>query len=170
MILHAGLVARRIAGIWRGVLIEGPSGSGKSDLALRAARAGFRLVADDRVVVFAAGGRIFGRAPDTLAGLREMRGVGVIAAGHLPLAGIALRVLCLADPAAQERCPEPASSPLLGIAIPSAAVWPFDAAAPDKLVALLEQLGGRSQQGYQARLAPFGGRQGARGQPPLETA
>jgi serine kinase of HPr protein (carbohydrate metabolism regulator) len=158
MILHAGLVARRIAGIWQGVLIEGPSGSGKSDLALRATRAGLRLVADDRVVAFAAGGRVFGRAPDTLAGLGEIRELGVIAVPHLPLARIAVRVLCVADPAAVERCPKPASAPLLGIAIPSAAVWPFDPAAPDKLVALLEQLGGRSQQGYQARLAPFGGR------------
>ena len=34
MIRHAGLVARRAGGVWRGVLIEGPSGSGKSDLAL----------------------------------------------------------------------------------------------------------------------------------------
>jgi serine kinase of HPr protein (carbohydrate metabolism regulator) len=158
MILHAGLVARRIAGIWQGVLIVGPSGSGKSDLALRATRAGFRLVADDRVVAFAAGGRVFGRAPDTLTGRREIREIGVIAAEHLPFARIALRVLCVADPAAVERCPEPASAPLLGIDIPSAALWPFDTAAPDKLVALLEQLGGRSQQGYLARFAPLGGR------------
>ena len=35
-IVHGGLIARRRAGFWRGVLIEGPSGSGKSDLALRA--------------------------------------------------------------------------------------------------------------------------------------
>ena len=51
-------------GGWRGALIEGPSGAGKSDLALRALDAGFRLVADDRVVVWTSGGRLFGRAPD----------------------------------------------------------------------------------------------------------
>jgi serine kinase of HPr protein (carbohydrate metabolism regulator) len=50
MILHAGLVALRLAGFWRGALICGPSGAGKSDLALKALDAGFRLVADDRVV------------------------------------------------------------------------------------------------------------------------
>ena len=33
MILHAGLIALRLDGHWAGVLIEGPSGSGKSDLA-----------------------------------------------------------------------------------------------------------------------------------------
>ncbi len=54
MILHAGLVALRLEGVWRGALIAGPSGVGKSDLALRAIEAGFRLVADDRA---AAAGR-----------------------------------------------------------------------------------------------------------------
>ena len=61
MILHAGLVARRQDGYWRGVLIEGASGAGKSDLALRALDHGFRLVADDRVVVWASGGALYGQ-------------------------------------------------------------------------------------------------------------
>ena len=50
MIAHAGLLAQRIGGRWKGALIEGPSGAGKSDLALKALDAGFRLVADDRVM------------------------------------------------------------------------------------------------------------------------
>ena len=58
MIRHAGLIARRMGGVWRGVLIEGPSGAGKSDLALRALDQGFRLVADDRVVVWTDAGRL----------------------------------------------------------------------------------------------------------------
>ena len=45
---HAGLIALYDAGGWKGVLIEGASGSGKSDLALRCLGRGFRLVADDR--------------------------------------------------------------------------------------------------------------------------
>jgi hypothetical protein len=56
MIRHAGLIARRVAGTWRGALIEGPSGVGKSDLALRALDQGFVLVADDRTLVFVSGG------------------------------------------------------------------------------------------------------------------
>ena len=69
MIRHAGLVALRWRGDWQGVLIEGPPGSGKSDLALRALTEGFRLVADDRVLLWTSGGRLWGRAPDVLAGL-----------------------------------------------------------------------------------------------------
>ena len=78
MILHAGLIARRLNGYWHGVLIEGPAGAGKSDLALRALDLGFRLVSDDRTQVFAALGRLFGRAPDSLSGQIEVRGLGVV--------------------------------------------------------------------------------------------
>ena len=85
MIRHAGLVALRLGGSWQGVLIEGPSGSGKSDLALRAIEAGFRLVADDRVLVWTSEGRNYGRAPDALAGLLESRGAGVLPAAAIPL-------------------------------------------------------------------------------------
>ena len=51
MIHHAGLLARWTGGHWRGVLIEGESGSGKSDLALRALDDGWSLVADDRTLL-----------------------------------------------------------------------------------------------------------------------
>ena len=74
MIRHASLIAARMAGYWQGVLIEGPSGAGKSNLVLRGLGAGFRLVADDRVIIFASQGRLYGRAPDALAGLVESRG------------------------------------------------------------------------------------------------
>ncbi|MGH6955560.1 MAG: HPr kinase/phosphorylase, partial [Caulobacteraceae bacterium] len=94
MILHAGLVAMRLGGLWRGALILGPSGAGKSDLALRALDAGFRLVADDRTVVWTSCGALYGRAPDTLAGLIEARGQGVLAEAPVLMAEIVLAVRC----------------------------------------------------------------------------
>ena len=51
MVRHAGLIALWDAGVWRGALIEGVSGAGKSDLMLRALQAGWTLVADDRVEI-----------------------------------------------------------------------------------------------------------------------
>ena len=134
MIRHAGLIARRVGGYWRGALIEGPSGAGKSDLAIRALDAGFRLVADDRVVLWASGGRLYGRAPDPLKGLIEMRGVDVVAVEPLPFAAVAM-IARLASP---ERMPEQHTEKVLGISVPTLDVAPFEASAPAKLSRALE--------------------------------
>ena len=133
MIRHAGLIAARIGGFWRGVLIEGPSGAGKSDLALRALDAGFALVADDRVLLWACEGRLFGRAPDTLSGLLEIRGLEVVRLAALPFAEIALIARCGAPESIPERMPDPASVELLGVSRPSIEIDPRLASAPAKL-------------------------------------
>ncbi|MBW8813649.1 MAG: HPr kinase/phosphatase C-terminal domain-containing protein [Caulobacterales bacterium] len=129
MIRHAGLICRRLGGRWQGALIEGASGAGKSDLALRALDHGFRLVADDRVTVWAADGRLYGRAPDTLGGLIEARGVGVLRVEPVRLCEIAV-VVRLGRP---ERLPDPATETILGIDLPLQAVEPFEPSAPAKL-------------------------------------
>ena len=61
-----------------GVLLLGESGAGKSDLALRLISRGAQLVADDRVELFARDDALWARPPKTLAGLIEVRGVGVL--------------------------------------------------------------------------------------------
>ena len=129
MIRHAGLIARRVDGRWRGVLIEGASGSGKSDLALRALDQGFRLVADDRVLLWSRDGRLFGRAPDTLHGLIEVRGLDVLAVEPVPFCEIGL----VARPGSPERIPDPATETILGVETPLLAVDPFESSAPAKL-------------------------------------
>ena len=118
-----------MGGFWRGVLIEGPAGAGKSDLALRALDDGFSLVADDRVLLWVAEGRLFGRAPDTLAGLLEVRGLDVVRVPTLPFAEIALIAHC----GAPERMPEPGSTVLLGVSRPLIEIAPQEASAPAKL-------------------------------------
>jgi serine kinase of HPr protein (carbohydrate metabolism regulator) len=131
---HAGLIARRNGGAWRGVLIEGPSGAGKSDLALRCLRHGFRLVADDRVLVWVDAGRLYGRAPDALRGLIEVRGVGVVRVEPVVFCEIALAAR-LGTP---ERMPDPATETILGIALPLVSVEPFESSAPAKLSRAME--------------------------------
>ena len=61
-----------------GVLIIGPPGSGKSDLALRLLDAGARLVADDYLWLEASGGELVAAVPETIAGLLEVRGLGIV--------------------------------------------------------------------------------------------
>src|ERR671921_1688971 len=82
--VHASTVA--VDG--RAVLIMGPSGSGKSDLALRLLDRGFTLVSDDQTIVRREGERLIASAPPTIAGKLEIRGIGIVemeTAGDLPL-------------------------------------------------------------------------------------
>jgi len=72
--IHASCVA--IGG--KGVLLLGDSGSGKSDLALRLIDDGAQLVADDRAILFLQRGALHARAPDSIQGLIEIRGVGIV--------------------------------------------------------------------------------------------
>lgn len=138
---HAGLIALRRNGYWRGALIEGPSGVGKSDLALRALDTGFRLVADDRVVVFPSGGKLYGKPPEALAGLLEVRGLGVVDAFALPVCEIALLVRCVADPAAVERLPDPRVETITGVSVPVFDLWPREPAAVPKVRRMMQSLG-----------------------------
>jgi hypothetical protein len=129
VIRHGGLIAVRIGGAWRGVLIEGPAGAGKSDLALRCVAEGFDLVADDRVIVWTSAGRLFGRAPDTLFGRLEIRGLDVVSIPARLLAEVALVVRC----GASERIPDPTFAEILGHSVPLLALDPLQASAPAKL-------------------------------------
>ena len=99
----------------RGVLILGASGAGKSGLALRLIAQGARLVADDRVVLSRRGARLIARAPATLAGLIEARGVGILALPPLQEAEVALAVDL--DRAAAARMPQQDTIAYLGVSV-----------------------------------------------------
>jgi HPr kinase/phosphorylase len=113
----------------RAVLIRGPSGAGKSRLAcelIEAARGnglGFAmLVGDDRVHLEAAGGRVLVRPAVALAGLLEVRGLGLLRLDHEPQAVVGLVVDL--DAADAERLPQPdrQSTDISGIVLPRLAV------------------------------------------------
>jgi HPr kinase/phosphorylase len=88
-ILHATCIA--VQG--RGLLILGPSGSGKSALALRLLTLGASLVADDRTEITGTGGVLVARCPAPITGLIEARGVGILRAPVVDEA----RVVLVAD-------------------------------------------------------------------------
>jgi len=128
--IHASCVAIGATG----VLLRGPSGSGKSDLALRLIDGGARLVADDRVDLVrdpdAAG--VLAAAPAALAGLIEVRGLGIVRLPAVARARLGLVVdLCTA--AEMPRLPEPRRCDYLGVALPLLALAPFKVSATAKL-------------------------------------
>ena len=76
----------------QGVLLLGPSGAGKSDLALRLIDEGARLVADDRTILFVSKRALHAKAPASIKGLLEIRGLGIVELPVRAAAKIALAV------------------------------------------------------------------------------
>ena len=112
MNLHATCVAVKGCG----VLITGPSGSGKSSLALRLIALGAALVSDDRTVLRRDGDSLIATAPATISGMIEARGIGILSVPHLDTAN----VMVVVDMAKLERArlPERHSTTLLDIELP----------------------------------------------------
>ena len=133
--LHASTVA--LDG--RAVLISGPSGSGKSDLALRLLDRGFTLVSDDQTVVRRDGDRLIAFPPQTIAGKIEVRGIGIIEMEHVAEAPVALLVELTSD---IQRLPDDSRQrPVLGIALPLISVDAMTASAASKVAIALDRLG-----------------------------
>jgi serine kinase of HPr protein (carbohydrate metabolism regulator) len=133
--LHASCVA--IDG--RAVLIAGPSGSGKSDLALRLLDRGFTLVSDDRTIVRKEGAKLIASAPETIKGKLEIRGVGIVEMETVSDAPLALVVELTSD---MQRLPDDSRERLiLSIGVPLVSVDAMTASAPSKVAVALDRLG-----------------------------
>jgi serine kinase of HPr protein (carbohydrate metabolism regulator) len=141
LLIHATAVAIDTAAGRRAVLIRGPSGSGKSDLGLRLIDAGARLVADDQSELRRRGDLIIVRSPPPIAGLIEVRGLGIIQIDPLAEAPLAL-VTDLAPPDTIERLPVRLSERFLGLDLPLLPVAPFEASAAAKVALAVRALTG----------------------------
>ncbi|APH58702.1 Hpr(ser) kinase [Granulibacter bethesdensis] len=115
------------------VLIIGPAGAGKSDLLLRLMDRGFRLVADDRVDICDG----LARPPAALAGLIEIRGLGIMVSSYVPVAKLSLVVSLETE----ERLPSPRRDTDLDL--PLIAINPRAASAPCRVEWALECALGR---------------------------
>ncbi|CAH2600907.1 Hpr_kinase_C domain-containing protein [Rhodovastum atsumiense] len=132
MQMHGSCAARNGAG----VLLIGPSGAGKSDLLLRLLDRGFVLVADDRVDISDG----CASPPAVLAGLLEVRGLGLLRLPHLPRARLAL-VVTLGG--RMDRLPQPARHPVLDL--PMIVLDPFAASAAQRVELALDCAQGRRE-------------------------
>ena len=115
-----------------GVLLTGPPGSGKSDLALRLIDQGGRLVADDRTEIVARGGRLVASAPPAMAGILEVRGLGLLRVECQAEAPLGL-VVEMVSAGHVERLPEAESRVLLGRPLPLIRLDPVPASAAAKV-------------------------------------
>ena len=127
--LHGTCVARDGAG----VLLLGPPGAGKSDLAFRLLARGFQLVADDQVLIE----HVIASAPVPLAGLLEVRGLGILRVPHQESAQLALTV----ELGEAERLPHPARHGVLDL--PLMRVRAECASAPERVACGLDCATGR---------------------------
>lgn len=111
-LLHASAVAAH----GRAALFLGPSGSGKSALALECLARGARLVGDDRVCVLRRGARLIALPPPKLSGVVEARGVGLL---HAPVAAPApIAVAVQLGFRETERLPPRRTLTLMGVDLP----------------------------------------------------
>jgi serine kinase of HPr protein (carbohydrate metabolism regulator) len=133
--VHASTVATD----GRAVVILGPSGSGKSDLALRLLDRGFTLVSDDQTVVKKDGERLVASAPPNIAGKLEIRGIGIVDMETVTNIPVALLVELTSE---IQRLPdESRERPLLGIKLPLISIDAMTASAPSKVALALDRMG-----------------------------
>ena len=133
--LHASSVAKD----GRAVLISGPSGSGKSDLALRLLDRGYTLVSDDQTIVSREEDRLVASAPPTIAGKLEVRGIGIVEVDHVEGMPVALLVELTSD---IERIPDDGRErQILGVPLPIVGIDAMAASAPAKITLALDRMG-----------------------------
>jgi serine kinase of HPr protein (carbohydrate metabolism regulator) len=133
--LHATTVALN----GRAVLITGPSGSGKSDLALRLFDRGFTLVSDDQTLLRRHGDLLIASAPSQIAGKLEVRGIGIVDMEAAAESPVALLVELTGN---IERLPDDSRTrPILGVELPLVAIDATTASAPAKVALALDRLG-----------------------------
>ena len=115
-----------------GILLLGPSGSGKSDLALRVIDCGGALIADDQVSIECVSGCLVAHAPAELRGILEVRGIGLVDLPFSQQTSVSV-VFELVKRGEVERMPRSKHWECLGVKVPSYRIDPLSASACAKI-------------------------------------
>lgn len=108
--------ATAVSHLGKGILLTGPSGSGKSGLALQLIAMGAKLIADDRVQMRRDGAAVHLRCPLTIEGLIEARGIGILNAPHHQ--DVPLAIVVDMGETEKDRLPDPRTATYLGVDFP----------------------------------------------------
>lgn len=123
----------------RAVLIEGPPGSGKSSLALTLIDRGALLVGDDGVALETRDGRLLASPPPNIAGLIEVRNLGLL---EFPVTGnVPVALIVRFDKQAPRFIEAPEVAKLGGISLPLIRIWPDGPVLAQKVELALRRYG-----------------------------
>lgn len=118
-----------------GILFIGPTGSGKSDIALRMIMDKHALlVADDRTDLEVINGRLTASCPTAISGQMEVRGVGICVFETEPSVPLTLVVELVAEKNKVERLPPSATAEYLGVTVPKISLYAFESSVVDKII------------------------------------
>lgn len=120
------------------VLIEGRSGAGKSDLALRLIDRGAALVSDDYTVLMRSARKLLATPPATIAGKIEVRGLGIVDMPYRDRVAVSLLVELVDE--VERMPPEPQTRRIAGVDVPVVAMNGHDASGPIKVELALKRL------------------------------
>lgn len=134
MLVYASCVA--IKG--QGVLLMGPSGAGKSDVALRLIDQGASLVSDDQTILQNNQGQLIASPPKTIAGIIEVRNVGLMQLSFEPCVPIALCVDLVVKQSYLDRLPEPSFYSFLDCSVRGLKLAAYEASIVAKIRLVLQ--------------------------------
>ena len=118
----------------KGILLIGPSGSGKSDLALRLIKEKqATLIADDRTDIELVSGEVIASCPQPIQGLLEVRGIGIVKMPHKEKSKISLVVELTNNLEQIERLPQAETTTLLGVEVKKIRLYPFELSVVHKV-------------------------------------
>lgn len=133
MLVHASCVV--IDG--KAVLLAGPPGIGKSDVALRLIDEGAQLLSDDQTLLGDEAGHLVASPPPSIEGFLEIRHVGLARLSFVKSAPVALYVELASSNENLERLPEPDFISFLNHQVPRLKLPSFAASTPAKIRAAL---------------------------------
>lgn len=122
-----------------GIFITGPSGSGKSDLAIRLMDRGAKLVADDYTEILVVNNGLSARPPQNIKGKIEARGIGIIKVENINQTDISI-VVQLQEADEIERMPETQNVTIEGVELPVVFLCAKHASSVAKLFLYLKSL------------------------------